>query len=147
MHPGDGRVISNFITQALLGRPLTVYGNGEQTRSFCYIDDFLDLLALFMRTPDDVTGPMNMGNPHECTMRELAEWVIELTGSSSVIEYRPLPVDDPCRRCPDISLARSLGWEPGIDLREGLARTIASFDRLLASGEGLATREGGVYSL
>ena len=143
MHPGDGRVVSNFIVQALRGRPLTVYGDGEQTRSFCYIDDFLDLLDLFMRTPDDVTGPMNMGNPGEFTMRELAECVIDLAGSSSVIEHRPLPADDPRQRRPDISVARSLGWEPKVPLREGLARTIAYFDRLLASDDGPAVCGGG----
>ena len=143
MHPGDGRVVSNFLVQALRGRPRTVYGDGEQTRSFCYIDDFLDLLDLFMRTPDDVTGPMNMGNPGEFTMRELAECVIDLAGSSSVIEHRPLPADDPRQRRPDISVARSLGWEPKVPLREGLARTIAYFDRLLASDDGPAVCGGG----
>ena len=133
MHPNDGRVVSNFIMQALQNLPLTLYGDGEQTRSFCYIDDFLDLLWLFMSTPPDFTGPMNMGNPGEFTMRELAETVIELTGSASVIEHKPLPQDDPRQRRPDISLARSLGWEPRVSLRAGLERTIAYFDRFLAS--------------
>lgn len=134
MHPNDGRVVSNFIVQALRGQPLTLYGDGGQTRSFCYIDDFVDLLLLFMETPSDFTGPMNMGNPGEFTMRELAETVIELTGSSSSIEHRPLPADDPRQRRPDIALAGSLGWEPRVPLRSGLASTIAYFDRLLSAG-------------
>lgn len=133
MHPNDGRVISNFIVQALLGRPLTLYGDGEQTRSFCYIDDFLALLDLFMQTPDDFTGPMNMGNPAEFSMQQLAETVLDLIGSSSSIEHRPLPADDPRQRKPDITLACSLGWEPKTPLKEGLMKTIEYFDRLLAS--------------
>lgn len=131
MHPNDGRVVSNFIIQALLNQPITIYGNGEQTRSFCYIDDFLDLLDRFMQTPDDFIGPMNMGNPQEHTMLELAEMIIDLTGSTSKIEYRPLPADDPKQRRPDITKALSLGWKPKIDVKEGLKQTIVYFERLL----------------
>lgn len=131
MHPNDGRVVSNFIIQALLNQPITIYGNGEQTRSFCYIDDFLDLLDRFMQTPDDFIGPMNMGNPQEHTMLELAEMIIDLTGSTSKIEYRPLPADDPKQRRPDITKAISLGWKPKVDVKEGLKKTIAYFEKLL----------------
>ncbi len=133
MHPNDGRVVSNFIVQALRGQPLTIYGDGQQTRSFCYVDDFIELLDLFMATPYDFCGPMNMGNPKEFTMLELAECVIDLTGSASSLQYCPLPTDDPQQRRPDISLAKSLGWEPRTPLRTGLERTIAYFDRLLAA--------------
>jgi UDP-glucuronate decarboxylase len=129
MHPHDGRVVSNFITSALDGEPLTIYGDGSQTRSFCYVDDLIEGLIRLMETPVEVTGPMNLGNPGEFTIRELADLVLELTGSSSPLEVRPLPVDDPTRRCPDITLAkRTIGWEPQVALREGLERTIAHFE-------------------
>ena len=130
MRPGDGRVVSNFIVQALRGDPLTVYGDGSQTRSFCYVDDEIEgIYRLFM---SDQVGPMNIGNPGEFTILELAEKVIELTGSSSPIEHVPLPEDDPKVRRPDISLARGeLDWEPGIDLEEGLGRTIPYFRKLV----------------
>lgn len=131
MHPNDGRVISNFIVQALKNEPITLYGDGSQTRSFCYVDDLIDLMIRFMDTPADFTGPMNMGNPKEFTIRELAELVLELTGSSSALVYKPLPGDDPKQRRPDISMAQALGWEPKIQLREGLLRTIAYFEELL----------------
>ncbi len=134
MHPNDGRVVSNFIMQALRNEDITVYGDGNQTRSFCYVDDLVDGLIRLMGTPDDVTGPVNLGNPVEFTIRELAESVIGLTGSSSKIVYRPLPEDDPKQRCPDISLAkRLLGWEPRVQLRDGLMKTIEYFDQLLRS--------------
>jgi UDP-glucuronate decarboxylase len=134
MHPNDGRVVSNFIMQALRNEDITVYGDGNQTRSFCYVDDLVDGLIRLMGTPDDVTGPVNLGNPVEFTIRELAESVIGLTGSSSKIVYRPLPEDDPKQRCPDISLAkRLLGWEPSVQLRDGLMKTIEYFDHLLRS--------------
>lgn len=128
MQPDDGRVVSNFICQALADQPLTVYGDGSQTRSFCYVDDLVDGLMSLMASPHEVTGPMNLGNPVEFTMLELAELVLELTGSSSKIHHRPLPEDDPTRRRPDISRARDvLGWEPTARLRDGLVRTIAYF--------------------
>ena len=130
----DGRVVSNFIVQALKGEPISVYGNGAQTRSFCYVDDLIEGAICLMQTPKDFTGPINIGNPDEFTIRELAEIVIALTGSRSTINYFPLPQDDPRQRCPDISLARkSLGWEPKIALRDGLVRTIAYFDRMLST--------------
>ena len=133
MHPNDGRVVSNFIVQALKGQPITVYGDGSQTRSFCYRDDLVEGCMRLMATPDDVTGPMNLGNPHESTIAELAETIVKLTGSASQIIVKPLPVDDPMQRCPDISLARkTLGWEPRVTLEEGLRRTIAYFDALLS---------------
>jgi UDP-glucuronate decarboxylase len=135
MSPDDGRVISNFIVQALQGEPITVYGTGEQTRSFCYVDDLIDGLVRLMQTADDVTGPINLGNPVEFTMLELAKLVIELTGSRSKIRFLPLPVDDPRQRQPDIERAKSqLGWTPRIQLRQGLAKTIAYFEDLLSSG-------------
>ena len=127
MHPADGRVVSNFIVQALAGNPITIYGDGSQSRSFCYVDDLVEGWLRFMDTPD-MTGPINLGNPNEFTIRELAEAVIDLTGSRSQIEFRPLPADDPRQRQPDISLAKAkLGWEPQVQLREGLERTIAYF--------------------
>ncbi len=130
MQPDDGRVVSNFIVQALGSADITIYGTGEQTRSFCYVDDTVDGLVRLMTSGQ--TGPINIGNPVEMTMRELADVVVELTGSRSRIVYRPLPADDPRQRRPDISLARAaLGWEPKTDLRDGLARTIAYFDELL----------------
>ena len=134
MHPNDGRVVSNFIIQALKGEPITVYGDGQQTRSFCYVDDLIEGFLRFMDTPAEITGPLNLGNPGEFTMLELAETVIRLTGSASRIEHRPLPQDDPKQRRPDISKARSLlDWEPTIPLEAGLERTIAYFrDRYFA---------------
>ena len=135
MHPSDGRVVSNFIMQALRGEPITVYGHGQQTRSFCYVDDLVRAFMAMMDTPDDFLGPVNMGNPGEFTIRELAEIVIELTGSSSQIIEMPLPPDDPQQRQPDITLAKEkLGWEPKIKLREGLAPTIDYFSKIV-SGE------------
>ncbi len=123
LSPGDGRVVSNFIAQALRGEPLTMYGDGTQTRSFCFVEDEIaGLLALF---DSSCTGPINIGNPDERTMLELAEIVLEVTGSSSEIVFRPLPKDDPTRRCPDITLAKKeLGWSPNIDLRQGIERTV-----------------------
>lgn len=132
MHLNDGRVVSNFIVQALRGQPITVYGEGLQTRSFCYVDDLIEGFLRFMASPDDVTGPMNLGNPGEFTILELAEKVIAKTGSKSKIEFRPLPSDDPTQRQPDITQAKSvLGWEPKVKLDEGLDKTIEYFDRLL----------------
>ncbi len=132
MHPNDGRVVSNFIMQALQNQPITIYGDGNQTRSFCYVDDLIEAFVRLMGTPDDFTGPVNTGNPNEFTILELAEKVIELTGSSSQIEHKPLPHDDPKQRQPDITLAREkLGWEPLTTLDEGLPKTIAFFDELL----------------
>jgi UDP-glucuronate decarboxylase len=133
MHPNDGRVVSNFIVQALKGEDITLYGEGLQTRSFCYVDDLVEGFIRLMGTADDVTGPMNLGNPREFTIRQLAETVIELTGARSRLVHRPLPVDDPMQRQPDITLARSelAGWQPRVQLREGLQHTIAYFDRLL----------------
>lgn len=133
MHPNDGRVVSNFILQALQNREITIYGDGSQTRSFCYRDDLIDGMIRMMETADEVTGPVNLGNPGEFTILQLAENVIELTGSKSRIVRLPLPADDPRQRKPDISLARRLlDWEPVTPLREGLTRTIEYFDRLLA---------------
>ena len=133
MHPNDGRVVSSFIVQALRGQDITIFGSGEQTRSFCYVSDLLDGFVRLMDTPDEVTGPINIGNPVEFTMLELATLVIELTGSRSKIVHLPLPADDPRQRRPDISQARgTLGWEPRIQLREGLEKTIAYFDSQLA---------------
>ncbi len=135
MHPNDGRVISNFIVQALQNQPITVYGEGGQTRSFCYVSDLVDLMIRFMEGEDDFIGPMNMGNPGEFTIMELAEKVIELTGSSSKIICEPLPLDDPRQRKPDISQARErYGWEPKVGLDEGLKKTVAYFETLLREG-------------
>jgi UDP-glucuronate decarboxylase len=132
MHPQDGRVISNFIMQALQGEDLTVYGDGGQTRSFCYVDDLIDGLIAFMQSPDEVVGPINLGNPGEYTIREVAEMVLKLTGGRSSIVFKPLPQDDPMQRQPDITLARhTLGWEPKVTLAEGLERTVAYFKTLL----------------
>ena len=134
MHPNDGRVVSNFIVQALKGNAITIYGDGQQSRSFCYVDDLLDGMMRFMESPQGVTGPINMGNPKEFTMLELAETVIRLTQSSSKLVFEPLPQDDPRQRQPDISLARSqLGWEPKVSLEDGLRETIAYFKRALAA--------------
>jgi UDP-glucuronate decarboxylase len=135
MHPHDGRVVSNFIVQALKGEPITIYGDGSQTRSFCYVDDLVDGLVRLMATDDQVTGPVNLGNPREFTMIELATLVLELTGGASELVFRPLPQDDPRQRQPDISQAKArLGWAPGVELREGLTKTIAYFDALLSVG-------------
>ena len=134
MHPNDGRVVSNFIVQALKGKDITIYGDGSQTRSFCYCDDLIKGFIAMMATGDDITGPINIGNPGEFTIKQLAELVIELTGSKSKLVYEPLPSDDPTQRRPVIDKAREiLGWEPTIPLREGLVRTIAYFDELLKS--------------
>jgi UDP-glucuronate decarboxylase len=132
MHPNDGRVVSNFIVQALRGEPITIYGDGSQTRSFCFVDDLVDGMVRLMNTGHDVTGPINVGNPGEFTMLELANAVLEITGSSSTIEHRPLPQDDPKQRQPNIDLARrELGWEPTVALQPGLERTIAYFRSVL----------------
>jgi UDP-glucuronate decarboxylase len=132
MHPNDGRVVSNFIVQALQGAPLTVYGKGRQTRSFCYVGDTVDAFVRLMATDEDFTGPVNIGNPHECTVLELAELIVDLSASKSRIVFEPLPADDPARRCPDIRLAKAmLGWEPKVPLRDGLKATIDDFDARL----------------
>ncbi|MEM9938499.1 MAG: UDP-glucuronic acid decarboxylase family protein [Pseudomonadota bacterium] len=132
MNPNDGRVVSNFIVQALKGEDITLYGDGQQTRSFCYVDDLARGLIGLMNSPEGVTGPINLGNPGEFTIRQLAEQVIDLTGSSSKLTHKPLPQDDPQKRRPDISRAKDqLGWEPTIALRDGLVKTIAYFDELL----------------
>ena len=128
MHPNDGRVVSNFIIQALSNQPITIYGNGEQTRSFCYVDDLIEAFLRIMATPGDMTGPINIGNPNEFTILALAEKIIELTGSKSIIEHKPLPSDDPIQRQPDISKAReTLKWEPTVQLEDGLKKTIEYF--------------------
>jgi UDP-glucuronate decarboxylase len=133
MHPNDGRVVSNFIVQALRGKPITIYGEGSQTRSFCYVDDLIEGLHRFMEAEPGTPGPMNIGNPGEFTIRELAELVIELTGSRSTLAFAPLPSDDPLQRRPDITMARQLiDWEPKVQLEEGLKKTIAFFDELLS---------------
>jgi UDP-glucuronate decarboxylase len=134
MRPNDGRVVSNFIVQALTNRPITIYGDGQQTRSFCYVDDLIDGLVKLMDTNDDVVGPINLGNPSEFTMMGLAELVIELTGSRSAIEFKPLPLDDPKQRQPNIKLARdTLGWTPSVPLRDGLVETIAYFESFIVA--------------
>ena len=136
MHPNDGRVVSNFAMQALRGEPITLFGDGTQTRAFCYVDDLIEGFLRLMDAPDELTGPINLGNPNEFTIRELAELVVDLTGSKSKIVHKPLPVDDPVQRCPDIGKAReALGWEPKIELRDGLVRTLAYFERLLLSND------------
>jgi UDP-glucuronate decarboxylase len=138
MHPNDGRVVSNFIVQALRGEDITLYGDGAQTRSFCYVDDLIEGFIRLMDTPADVTGPINIGNPNEFTIRQLAEQVIDLTGAKSKIVTRPLPSDDPRQRQPNIEKARDvLKWEPKVQLREGLSRTIAYFEELLREGDPL----------
>jgi UDP-glucuronate decarboxylase len=145
MHPNDGRVVSNFIVQALRGKEITIYGKGTQTRSFCYVDDLVEAILRMMETPSDVTGPINIGNPHEFTIRELAELVIEMIGAKSKLRFEPLPSDDPRQRQPDISMAKSiLKWEPKIGLREGLAKTIAYFDNIL--GKEGSDERGRLYS-
>jgi UDP-glucuronate decarboxylase len=134
MHPADGRVVSNFIIQALRGEPITLYGDGSQTRSFCYVDDLIDGLVRLMNTDETVTGPINIGNPREMTIRELAERAVAMSGSSSSIVYKPLPTDDPKQRQPDITRARTtLGWEPKVTLEEGMQRTIDYFRQLEAA--------------
>jgi len=136
MHPNDGRVVSNFVVQALLGRDITVYGDGLQTRSFCYVDDLVDGLMRLMKTDDEITGPINIGNPAEFTIKDLAATVVELTGSRSRIVHQQLPLDDPRQRRPDISRAEELlDWRPSVELSKGLARTIAYFDQLLSESE------------
>jgi UDP-glucuronate decarboxylase len=138
MLPDDGRVVSNFIVQALRGQPLTVFGDGSQSRSFCYVDDLVTGLIALMDSPPEVTGPVNLGNPGEFTMLELARLVQELTGTSVPLERRPLPADDPVRRKPDITLARELlGWEPTVDLADGLKRTVEYFREALSAGAGV----------
>ena len=132
MHPNDGRVVSNFIVQALQGQPITIYGDGSQTRSFCYVDDLVEALLRLMKTPDEITGPINLGNPGEFTILELARRVIELTNSKSKIVFQELPADDPQKRKPEISQAQThLGWSPKVTLEEGLPKTIDYFDDLL----------------
>ncbi len=133
MHPNDGRVVSNFIVQALEGRPITLFGDGSQTRSFCYVDDLIEGMIRLMNAPDEVTGPINIGNPGEFTIRQLAEKVIELTGAKSELICEPLPQDDPTQRCPDITLAQEKldGWQPTIQLEEGLKKTITYFKSIL----------------
>jgi UDP-glucuronate decarboxylase len=133
MHPNDGRVVSNFIMQALQGQDITIYGEGTQTRAFCYVDDLIEGFVRMMATPDDITGPINIGNPHEIPVCTLAETVIRLTGARSKLVHRPLPADDPLQRCPDISRAQEvLGWNPTVALESGLKKTIAYFDGLLS---------------
>jgi len=133
MHPRDGRVVSNFIMQALQGEDITIYGDGEQTRSFCYVNDLVDGLITLMEAPPEVTGPINLGNPVEFTIRELAELVLEMVGGKSKLVTRDLPQDDPRQRKPDIAKAQALGWEPKVPLREGLEQTIAYFRKFLAA--------------
>ena len=135
MHPNDGRVVSNFIVQALSNKDITVFGDGSQTRSFCYVDDLIEGLIKMMNSPDDFTGPVNLGNPDEFSVLELAKKIIEITGSKSKIVFRALPQDDPCRRQPDISLANEkLDWQPTVKLDEGLEKTIEYFDKILTNG-------------
>jgi UDP-glucuronate decarboxylase len=135
MHVNDGRVVSNFVVQALRSEDITLYGDGSQTRSFCYVDDLMEGIVRLMNTPDEVTGPMNLGNPVEFTIRQLAELVVELVGSRSRLVFRTLPSDGPRQRQPDITLAKNaLGWEPMVDLRDGLVKTIAYFDKELSNG-------------
>jgi UDP-glucuronate decarboxylase len=148
MHLYDGRVVSNLVVQALTGRPITLYGEGRQTRAFCYVDDLIDGVLLFMESPDALTGPINLGNPEEISIADLAALVIEMTGSTSRFEYQPLPEDDPARRLPDIGMAKAaLGWAPGIALREGLGRTIDYFRGVVGdagvAGSGRVARSGG----
>lgn len=145
MHPEDGRVVSNFIVQALLGKDITVYGDGSQTRSFCYVDDLLEAMTRMMATGDDVTGPVNTGNTDEFTIRQLADLVLDLVNSRSRIVYRNLPVNDPRQRRPDISRARELlGWEPTVQLKTGLLKTIAYFDNLLREESNLPSLDAAV---
>ncbi|MEN8216722.1 MAG: UDP-glucuronic acid decarboxylase family protein [Pseudomonadota bacterium] len=132
MHPNDGRVVSNFIVQALQNQAITIYGDGSQTRSFCYVDDLIEGFIRLMNSDDDLTGPVNLGNPGEFTIKELAEKIIDLTNSRSSLEYRPLPSDDPVQRCPDITLAqKALQWQPTVALEDGLKKTIPYFESLI----------------
>ena len=148
MHPNDGRVVSNFIVQALQNRPITLYGDGTQTRSFCYVDDMIEGFLRLMDSPDALIGPMNLGNPEEFTMIELAETIRDLTGSRSELVYQPLPQDDPKQRCPDIALASSqLGWRPNVALRDGLQATIAYFDGLLKHSNDLFGMQNSVFQI
>jgi UDP-glucuronate decarboxylase len=134
MHPQDGRVVSNFIVQALRNLPISIYGNGNQSRSFCFVDDLMDGFTALMETSDEVTGPINLGNPVEFTMLELAKKIIQLTGSNSIFTYHPLPADDPTQRKPDITQAQELlGWEPKVNLEKGLMATIAYFEKALST--------------
>ena len=147
MRPDDGRVVSNFIVQALRNQSITIYGDGHQTRSFCYVEDLVKALLLLMATPDDVTGPLNLGNPEEFTIRQLAETVIALTGSSSTIVHLPLPADDPRQRCPDISKAQKLlGWSPEVRLRDGLMKAIEYFDQLLGGKKARIARPSWAFA-
>ena len=135
MHPNDGRVVSNFIVQALQNEPITIYGDGSQSRSFCYVDDLIEVFIRLMASPDEFTGPVNTGNPNEFTIKELAENVIDITGSTSKLAYKPLPSDDPTQRQPDISLAKKeLDWTPKVQLEEGLRKTIPYFESMLSKG-------------
>jgi UDP-glucuronate decarboxylase len=135
MHPNDGRVVSNFIVQAVLGQDITIYGDGSQTRSFCYVDDLIEGLIQLMNSPPEITGPINLGNPVEYTVKDLAETIVAMTGSKSKLVFRELPTDDPKQRQPDIAMARRhLGWQPKVQLREGLSRTVLYFERMLAVG-------------
>jgi UDP-glucuronate decarboxylase len=143
MHPGDGRVVSNFIVQALTGEPITIYGDGGQTRSLCYVDDTVDALIRLMDAPPGITGPINIGNPLELSMVEIARTILDLTGSKSPLVYLPLPADDPRQRCPDITRAeQQIGWTPQVGLRDGLLRTIAWFDAHLSARGALPAAEG-----
>jgi UDP-glucuronate decarboxylase len=141
MHPNDGRVVSNFIVQALRGEPLSVYGDGTQTRSFCYVDDLVGaLIALMAADGPEAHQPVNLGNPHEISIAELAGRILQLTGSAAPIQYRPLPVDDPLQRCPDITRARTLlDWQPRVALEEGLGKTVRYFREALGGLEGMAS--------
>jgi UDP-glucuronate decarboxylase len=143
MHPSDGRVVSNFIVQALKGEPITIYGDGSQTRSFCYVDDLIEGFIRFMNASAALTGPINLGNPGEFTMRQLAEMTIEMTGSKSTLAFEPLPQDDPKQRQPDITLAmKHLDWKPTVALREGLRQTIAYFDKIISGDHAVADKIG-----
>jgi UDP-glucuronate decarboxylase len=136
MHPNDGRVVSNFILQALRNEDITLYGDGGQTRAFCYVDDMIEGFVRLMATGPEITGPINIGNPHEIPVRELAERIIRLTGASSSIVHRPLPEDDPLQRCPDITMAQNvLGWQPTVELDAGLAKTVTYFEQMLAESK------------
>jgi len=146
MHPNDGRVVSNFIIQALKNKPIAIYGTGKQTRSFCYVDDLVEAVVRFMDSPDDFTGPVNLGNPTETTILELANKIIELTGSRSKLEFKPLPSDDPARRCPDITLAKAeLNWQPTVPLEQGLERTIEFFHRCLKENGSVGAVDEGCH--
>jgi UDP-glucuronate decarboxylase len=148
MHPDDGRVVSNLIVQALQGEEITLYGDGSQSRAFCYVNDLIDGLVRLMNSGDDVVGPINLGNPNEFTIRQLAELVIDITGSSSKIRSCPLPSDDPKQRQPNITKARQiLKWNPTVDLRDGLVKTVDYFDKLISSGERLVRMDKVKYKV